>query len=55
LYGCPENIGGDFYCCGNLLTSLEGCAKNIGGDFYCLGNKVKLELPDYVKLKGKKR
>ena len=55
LYGCPENIEGDFYCCGNLLTSLEGCAKNIGGDLYCLGNKVKLELPDYVKLKGKKR
>jgi len=53
LEGCPENIGGDFDCYYNNLASLEGCPENIGGDFYCYGNKYKLELPDYVDLKGK--
>lgn len=53
LKGCPENIKGNFWCDCNELTSLEGCPKNIEENFYCNNNKVKLELPDYVKLKGK--
>jgi len=51
LEGCPENIRGNFWCLSNLLSSLEGCPENIEGNFYCQNNKVKLELPDYVKLK----
>jgi hypothetical protein len=53
LKNCPQKIGRYFNCVGNRLTSLEGCPENIGGDFYCRFNKNKLELPDYVKLKGK--
>jgi len=53
LEGCPENIGGDFCCHNNQLTSLQGCPENIGGDFCCYNNKIELELPGYVKLKGK--
>ena len=53
LKGCPENIGGNFYCDNNKLTSLQGCPKIIGGGFWCTNNKVKLELPAYVKLKGR--
>jgi len=53
LEGCPKNIAGSFNCSWNKLTSLKGCPENIGGDFWCSDNKVKLELPDYVKLKGK--
>jgi len=52
LEGCPETIEGNFWCDNNQLISLEGCPENIGGDFWCYVNKVKLELPDYVKLKG---
>ena len=53
LQNCPQKIGADFYCSHNKLISLEGCPKNIGVSFYCTNNKVKLELPDYVTLKGK--
>jgi len=52
LKNCPQNIGGIFGCSRNELISLEGCPKEIAGDFYCYNNKVKLKLPDYVKLKG---
>jgi len=52
LEGCPKNIARSFYCSYDKLTSLEGCPEFIGGDFWCYGNKVKLKLPDYVKLKG---
>jgi len=52
LKNCPQKIGESFYCSNNQLVSLEGSPENIGGDFYCYNNKVKLELPDYVKLKG---
>ena len=52
LKNCPQKIGGDFNCTNNLLIYLEGCPKYIGGDFYCYENKIKLELPDYVNLKG---
>ena len=53
LKNCPQKIGGYFACQYNNLTSLEGCPKEIGGSLYCNNNNVKLELPDYVKLKGK--
>jgi hypothetical protein len=53
LEGCPKNIEGNFWCHNNKLTSLKGCPDNIEGDFYCDDNKSELELPDYVKLKGK--
>ena len=53
LKNCPHKIGRGFYCSHNLLTSLDGCPKNVEGDLYCYNNKVKLELPDYVDLKGK--
>jgi hypothetical protein len=53
LKNCPQNILGYFQCAGNELISLDGCPENIGGNFYCYNNKVKLELPDYVNLKGK--
>ena len=53
LEGCPKNIAGSFNCSYNRLTSLEGCPENIEGIFWCYNNKVKLKLPDYVKLKGK--
>ena len=53
LEGCAKNIGSNFWCINNLLISLEGCPKIIGGIFCCYGNKVKLELRDYMKVKGK--
>jgi hypothetical protein len=53
LKNCPQKIGGIFKCSCNQLTSLEGCPANIGGYFTSYNNKVKLELPHYVKLKGK--
>jgi hypothetical protein len=53
LKNCPQKIGRNFYCSANLLTSLDGCPENIGGDFHCYDNKVKLKIPDYVKLKCK--
>ena len=52
LKNCPKNIGRFFDCHYNRLISLEWCPENIGGDFYCTNNNAKLELPDYVKLKG---
>jgi len=52
LKNCPHIIGVHFWCNNNLLISLEGCPETIRGYFDCYGNKVKLELPDYVKLKG---
>ena len=33
------NVGGDFYCGYNELTSLEG-APRVGGDFYCDSNEL---------------
>ena len=53
LEGCPKEIGGIFNCSRNILKTLEDCPEKIGKDFYCHDNKVKLELPDNVKLKGK--
>ena len=52
LEGCPKTIGGLFICSDNQLESLEGCPEYIGEYFDCHNNKIKLELPDYVKLKG---
>ena len=53
LEGCPKIINEYFNCQNNLLTSLEGCPEFVGGNFICSNNKIKLELPAYVKLKGK--
>ena len=33
-------VGGDFYCYNNQLTSLEGCPKYVGGSFYCSHNRL---------------
>jgi hypothetical protein len=52
LKGCPKNIGWVFDCSYNQLKSLEGCPEFVGGDFSCSNNKVKLELTDYVKIRG---
>jgi hypothetical protein len=53
LEGCPDKIKSYFYCHNNMLTTLEGCPKEISGDLTCKNNPVKLELPNYVNLKGK--
>ena len=53
LKGCPKEIRGLFNCEYNQLISLEGCPEIIGANYYCGHNKVKLELPENVKLKGK--
>lgn len=53
LEGSPKIIRGYFNCSYNQLTSLEGCPENVGGGFYCGNNKIELELPDFVKLKGR--
>ena len=45
LKGCPDKVGGNFYCSYNKLSSLEGCPKKIGGNFECLENRL-------ISLKG---
>ena len=40
LEGCPEKVGGDFYCYYNNITSLEGCPEKVGGDFDCGYNQL---------------
>ena len=40
LEGCPEKVGGSFYCHNNKLTSLEGCPKEVGGYFDCRFNEL---------------
>ena len=40
LEGCPEKVGGDFYCYNNKLTSLKGCPEKVGGSFDCEFNKL---------------
>jgi hypothetical protein len=34
-------VGGDFYCWGNQLRTLEGSPGEVGGDFYCWGNQLR--------------
>ena len=34
------NVGGDFYCSGNQLKSLEGAPKSVDGDFWCNRNQL---------------
>ncbi len=36
-----NKVGGDFYCSGNQLTTLEGAPKSVGRDFYCYSNQLK--------------
>ena len=33
-------VGGNFWCDNNELTSLEGCPKEVGKDFYCSHNEL---------------
>lgn len=40
LKNSSEEVGGDFFCGHNNLTSLEGAPKQIGGDFFCNDNKL---------------
>ncbi len=35
-----RNVGGDFDCSNNQLTSLEGCPESVGVNFYCDNNKL---------------
>ena len=35
------NVGGDFNCSNNKLTSLQGAPKSVGGTFSCHGNTKK--------------
>ena len=34
------NVGGDFRCNNNQLTSLVGAPKSVSGHFWCRGNKL---------------
>ncbi len=33
-------VGGDFWCSGNRLTSLEGAPSAVGGNFWCTDNRL---------------
>lgn len=35
-----RDVGGDFACSDNQLTSLEGCPKQVGGNFNCGYNQL---------------
>ena len=35
-----SKVGGDFYCYGNQLTTLEGAPNTVGGNFHCYYNKL---------------
>ncbi len=35
LVGCPETVGGDFYCVRNFITDLIGGPKNVDGNYTC--------------------
>jgi len=34
------DVGGNFYCYNNKLTSLEGAPKSVGGNFSCYSNQL---------------
>ena len=40
LIGGPEEVGGDYLCYSNDLTSLEGAPVEVGGDFDCMDNRL---------------
>ena len=40
LDGCPKYVGGDFFCHGNKLTTIEG-PDFVGGDFFIDTSMVK--------------
>ena len=35
-----KNVGGDFDCSDNQLTTLKGSPESVGGDFYCSDNQL---------------
>jgi len=45
-----KEVGGDFWCHSNQLTSLQGCPKEVGGDFGCWNNKKKFTEAEVRKL-----
>ena len=38
-----KEVGGDFFCYRNQLTTLEGAPETVGEDFYCHNNPVSEE------------
>jgi len=52
LEGGPKTVKYGFNCAKNNLESLDYCPKTVGRAFLCSNNKIKLKLPDYVRLKG---
>lgn len=50
LKGCPEVVGGGFYCYNNKLVSLEGCPKEVGGDFSSGHNTVEFTIEQVAEL-----
>ena len=38
--GAPKEVGGDFNCYNNQLTSLEGAPEEVGGHFDCQDNQL---------------
>lgn len=41
LKGCPQTVGGGFYCRDQRLKSLEFCPKIVKGRFDCSGNNIR--------------
>jgi hypothetical protein len=40
LEGAPREVGANFYCHNNKLTSLEGAPREVGASFYCYDNQL---------------
>jgi hypothetical protein len=40
LEGAPKEVGGNFSCGNNSLTSLKGAPKEVGGHFSCSNNSL---------------
>ena len=54
--GAPREVGGDFYCRNNHLTSLEGAPLKVGVSFfYCENNPVSEETLDAIYDKMNKK
>jgi hypothetical protein len=50
--GAHSEVGGNFYCHSNQLTSLKGAPREISGNFYCDNNPLpKLILDNMSKIK----
>ena len=40
MQGAPQEVGGDFRCSYNQLTSLQGASQKVGGVFQCSNNQL---------------